>query len=299
MPARGMAHSSICIVGLGLLGGSIGMALKHRGAAGRVLGVARRAESLALARERGAIDEGSLDAVAAVGGADLVVLCVPVRAITTWLERLAPHVPAGAVVTDVGSTKSEVVATGERLLPGRFLGGHPMAGSERAGIEAADPDLFEGAWWALTPGPDAAPVAPLAEMVAALGARPLMLPPGEHDRAVAATSHLPHAVAAAVAAVVADAFAVVPAAAHLAAGSYRDVTRVAASSPEVWRDVCLTNREALLGALDALASHLGELRAAVEKQDAEGIERFFGRGREGKARVEDAHRRGRGRGRAQ
>lgn len=285
-----MAYQTICIVGMGLLGGSLGMALRRRRLAEHVIGVARRPESLARAWARGAIDEGYLAAPAAVAQADLTVLCVPVLSIASFLEALAPHLPAHGVVTDVGSTKAEITAAGERLLPDRFLGGHPMAGSEQAGIEAARADLFEGAWWALTPGPNAAPVEPLADLVQALGARPLVLPADEHDQAVAVTSHLPHAAAAALAGVVGDAFArnaVVP---SLAAGSYRDGTRVAASSAELWRDVCLTNRGPLLEALQALQGRLDAVGAALRDGDAEAVARFFQQGAEAKRQVEDARR---------
>lgn len=266
------------------------MALKSRGLAERVIGVARRSETLAQAHLRGAIDEGCLDAQAAVAQADLVVLCLPVRTITTFLESLAPHVRPGTLVTDVGSTKSEVVALGERLLPHRFLGGHPMAGSAENGIEAADANLFEGAWWALTPGPHAAPLEPMMRLVTDLGARPLVLSPEEHDRAVAVTSHLPHVVAAAVAAIVADTFADVPSVPRLVAGSFRDATRVAASSPALWRDVCLTNRAALLTRLHDLQARLSQLRSALETNDASAVERFFAEGKAAKEKIEEARK---------
>lgn len=287
-----MAHSSVCIIGMGLLGGSLGMALRQRGLAGRVVGVARRPESLERAGEIGAIDDGCMDPAAGVAEADLTFLCVPVLSITKLLGTVAPHVPPGGVVTDVGSTKGHIVEVGESLLPGRFLGGHPMAGSEHAGIEAADARLFEGACWALTPGEASAPAEPLTEVIAGLGARPLVLSPEEHDRAVAATSHLPHAAAAALAQVVADTLVEAPAAARLAAGSYRDTTRVAASGPELWRDVFLTNREPLLGVLGRMQGYLAEVADALRDGDAEVIERFFLKGKEAKARVERARRKG-------
>lgn len=273
---------------MGLLGGSLGLVLRQRGLARQVIGVARRPESLALARQMGALDVGCLDLREGVAQADLVFLCTPVRTILDHLEAAAPCVRADAVVTDVGSTKAAIVAVGERLLPGRFLGGHPMAGSAQAGIAAADAALFTGAWWALTPGPAAAPVEPLAALVRALGARPLLLPPAEHDQIVAATSHLPHAVATGVARTVAEVLAARPEVPPLVAGSYRDVTRVAASAPELWRDVCLTNRTPLLEALAVLERHLAELREALEREDASAIEGFFARGRADKERVEGA-----------
>ena len=273
---------------MGLLGGSLGMALKRRGLARRVVGVARRRESLVLARACDAIDAGSLDPCEAVRDAEVVVLCVPVLSITEMLAALAPHVGPRSIVTDVGSTKAAIVAAGEALLPGRFLGGHPMAGSEQAGIEAADAGLFEGANWALTPGPAAAPIEPLLEMVRGVGARPLVLPPEEHDRAVAVTSHLPHVLASALARGVADTFDQIPAVPRLAAGSYRDATRVAASPANLWRDICLTNRPALLAELAAFQGTLEELRAALQAEDADAVERFFAAGCEAKAMVEAA-----------
>lgn len=285
-----MFFDRVCIIGMGLLGGSLGMAVRKRGLAERVIGVARRPQSLSAALAHGAIDDGALDAGKALAEfqPDLVVLCVPILTILEMLDGLAGAVPAGAVVTDVGSTKGAIVAAGERLLPGRFLGGHPMAGSEQAGIEAADATLFEGACWALTPAPASAPVEPLAEWVRRLGARPLILPPAEHDRAVAATSHLPHALAAALACTVADTAAAVVETPQLAAGSFRDGTRVAASLPNLWRDICLTNRCALLEAMDAAAGRLASLRRALEAGDAAAIEQFFAAGAESKRRVEAA-----------
>lgn len=288
-----MRYETVCIVGMGLLGGSLGMALKRRGLARRVIGVARRPESLAQACERGAIDDGSLDAAAVVGEADLVVLCVPVRAITAFLEQIAPRVAAGALVTDVGSTKAEIAAVGARLLPGRFLGGHPMAGTEQGGIAAADPELFEDAVWALTPGTASAPAAALVDWIRALGARPLILDAAAHDQAVAVTSHLPHVVASALARTAAAQCAQNTDTAQLAAGSFRDGTRVAVSPPVLWRDVCLSNREALLGALDSLEENVQRLRAALEHKDAAAVEEYFAQGREGKARM-DAARLGKG-----
>lgn len=282
------AFSSVCIVGMGLLGGSLGMAIRRRRLAARVIGVARRRESLEDALRLGAIDSGTLDLRSAIPNAALVVLCTPVVTIQEQLQQIAPLVSPGAVVTDVGSTKAAIVSAGERLLPGRFLGGHPMAGSEQAGIAAANAGLFEGAWWALTPGPAAAPVEPVAELARSLGSRPLVLPPDEHDRIVAATSHLPHVVAAAVAQTVAEAMDSSPDVPRLAAGSYRDVTRVAASAPELWRDICLTNREPLLAALTSLERHLDDLRAALEREDMDAIACFFERGRAAKERVEGA-----------
>ena len=264
---------------MGLLGGSLGMALKRRGLARRVVGVARRPEALERARELGAIDEGGLDIAAAVAGADLTFLCVPVLAITRLLPLLAPHVRAGGLVTDVGSTKAGIVGAGESVLPGRFLGGHPMAGSEQAGIEDADPLLFEGATWALTPGDASAPVEPLAELIAELGALPLVLPPEVHDQAVAATSHLPHVAAAALARVVADALGEAEAAARLAAGRMPRHRASRRAPGAVARRVPHQSRADPHRAWPDAGGYLAELSEALRQDDVVAVERFFCQGK--------------------
>jgi prephenate dehydrogenase len=278
---------TVALVGVGLLGGSLGLALRERGLARRVLAVARRPETVRQALALGVADEGSSDLDAGAAGADLVVLCVPVLSMPALVERMAPHLRPGAVVTDVGSTKSVLV----RELPRRlrpenpYVGGHPMAGSEKTGVEAARADLFEGARYLLTPDADTPEetVERLERWVVRLGAVPVRLDPAAHDRAVAGISHLPHVAAAALASAVrAEGTAGSPEIEilqQLVAGGFRSTTRIAASSPELWRDICLTNREAVLEALRLFGAELELFARALQAEDGPALLSAFERAR--------------------
>jgi prephenate dehydrogenase len=278
---------TVALVGVGLLGGSLGLALRERGLARRVMAVARRPETVRQALALGVADEGSSDLDAGAAGADLVVLCVPVLSMPALVERMAPHLRPGAVVTDVGSTKSVLV----RELPRRlrpenpYVGGHPMAGSEKTGVEAARADLFEGARYLLTPDADTPEetVERLERWVARLGAVPVRLDPAVHDRAVAGISHLPHVAAAALASAVrAEGTAGSPEIEilqQLIAGGFRSTTRIAASSPEMWRDICLTNREAVLEALRLFGAELELFARALQAEDGPALLSAFERAR--------------------
>jgi prephenate dehydrogenase len=278
---------TVALVGVGLLGGSLGLALRERGLARRVMAVARRPETVRQALALGVADEGSSDLDAGAAGADLVVLCVPVLSMPALVERMAPHLRPGAVVTDVGSTKSVLV----RELPRRlrpenpYVGGHPMAGSEKTGVEAARADLFEGARYLLTPDADTPEetVERLERWVARLGAVPVRLDPAVHDRAVAGISHLPHVAAAALASAVrAEGTAgsrEIEILQQLIAGGFRSTTRIAASSPEMWRDICLTNREAVLEALRLFGAELELFARALQAEDGPALLSAFERAR--------------------
>jgi prephenate dehydrogenase len=277
----------IAIVGIGLIGGSFGLALKRRRPEIEVVGITRREATLAAARAMGAVDRGSMDPTAAAG-ADLVFLATPVCSMGSLLRETAPHLAAGAVVTDAGSTKSRLCAELPSLLPEHadYVGGHPMAGCERFGVENARADLFEGATWVLTPSARGREenVARLEALIAELGARPVRMECEQHDVAAARISHLPHVAAAALAECapgpVPDAVLSL-----LAAGGFRDTTRIAASSPEMWRDICLTNADALLDALDDYESALGRFRTALEQKDGAALEEAFASGREARLRI--------------
>lgn len=270
-----MLFNCVTIIGPGLMGGSLGMALRHRKLAREVLGVARRAETLEAAATVGAVDRATVDLRAAVAGADLIVVATPVSAIVPSLRRAAPYIPAGCLVTDMGSVKAPVVAEAEECVPpcASFVGGHPMCGSEESGPRAARPDLYEGAVWAITPSANTAShaVDRLAELAMAVGAKPLVLPPELHDSAVASASHLPHVAAAALALAVAAASAGNPFVERLCSTGYRDTTRVAAGPAEMWRDILLANRDALLAALGRYSEWFEHLREAVEAGDGESI----------------------------
>lgn len=261
----------MAIVGLGLLGGSLGLALKKAGFAGRILGSARRAETRAQALAMGAVDEAHAEPIEAVHGADLVILATPVAAILDNLPRLQPHLPPRALVTDVGSTKRRICEHAAKLYDQRpmFLGGHPMAGKERSGLENADARLFEGARYVLTPlKPEHSGdlrVQAFRALIASIGARAITSDPASHDVAVAYLSHLPQLLSSGLAGLIEEKNAAGGLSLELAATGFRDVTRLADSPYSVWRDICLTNTENIQMALDALIQkmefiklHLGD-----------------------------------------
>jgi prephenate dehydrogenase len=221
-----------------------------------------------------------------VRGAELVVLAVPVRATAEVCTAIAGAVGSAVLITDVGSTKLDVVAAAERTLPDatRFCGAHPMAGTEKSGPDAADASLFRGKLALVTPGPKSAPetIAACEAMWAAVGARTRRMPPAQHDRVVAWVSHLPHAAAFALAAAVGG---VADEVAGLSGGGFVDTTRIAASDPTMWRDIFVANRAPLLAAIEALDGELHALRRAVEAGDDVAIEALIARARDGRKRV--------------
>jgi prephenate dehydrogenase len=254
----------IAVVGTGLIGGSIGLGLRAADPDAYVVGFDTDPGVVARAQIRGAVVEAAATAHAAVAGADVVVLSIPVDRVPEACTHLAPAVPESAVVTDVGSAKAEAVAGGEAAFGGRFVGGHPMAGSEHHGIDAADGRLFEDGWWIITPTETTSSVAysRITALVAALRARPIAIRPATHDALVARLSHLPQLAASAlvdVAATAGDREALL----GLAAGGFRDVTRVAASHPDLWVAILRANRAAVLDALEGMRGALGEVAALV------------------------------------
>lgn len=260
--------ATIAIVGVGLIGGSLGLALKRSGAASRVVGVSRP-ETIDRALASGAIDSGvSYEALAdGVEGADTVFLCTPISRILDLLPETLEAVSAGCVVTDVGSTKQAIcqVARTHRRPDVHFVGGHPMAGSEWRGVEAADPFLFQNAIYVLTPDDDADTdaVASLVDCVASTGARTLILDAETHDRVAAAISHLPQLMATSLVGMIGRLDAPEGLALKMAAGGFRDMTRIASSPYDMWRDICRTNAAAIRACvsqfretLDTVASRL-------------------------------------------
>lgn len=265
------------ILGLGLMGGSLGLALRSGGIAAHVVGYDATAGVAERARERGAVDEAVASVGSAVTGADVVVLATPVLAERELLRALASHVGPDALVTDLGSAKARVVAWAAELLtdPSRFIGGHPMAGSERSGIDAADGDLFRGAVWCLTPSDDTRPdaLARLEEMIGRLGATPQVFDAERHDRLVAGASHLPLVVAAALVRALGTS-ADWDELGRLAAGGFRDTTRLASGDTTMARDICLSNGPAVVGWLDAYIGELARLRDRIAAGDAAVREEF-------------------------
>ncbi|MEJ5252928.1 MAG: prephenate dehydrogenase [Chthonomonadetes bacterium] len=262
----------LCIVGVGLIGGSIGMGARRRALAKQVVGVGRSAERLQVALQAGAIDSATTSLQEGVTGADMVVVCTPVGLIVPTMRLFQQWISPQCVVTDVGSVKSSIVRQATDLLGVRFVGGHPMAGSEQTGVHNARADLFENTTWALTPTEQTSPEAlqKVSALAQALGAQVITADPDEHDRAVALTSHLPHALALALVHVAEN--TPYP---QLIGGSFRDGTRVAGSSPELWRDIFLFNREHVLWAIDEFIGKLQEVRSAIAEEDAETIQRLF------------------------
>jgi prephenate dehydrogenase len=273
---------TVAIVGVGLIGGSLGIALRERRLAARVIGIARREATVAEALSVGAIDEGSLD-LQAVSEAELVVLAPPVLSIPPLVEAMAPHLREGAVLTDVGSTKGALLRELSLLVPAHadLVGGHPMAGSEQGGVLASRGDLFEGSVYVLTRAPRTRPenVERLARMARALGANPVELEADLHDDAVARISHLPHVVAAALAEATGESALAGDVLRLLVAGGFKSTTRIASSPPEMWRDICLTNRDAILAALADFEGALAQFRRALETDDGEALLEAFARGK--------------------
>lgn len=284
---------TVAVIGVGLMGGSLGMALSRRGLASRVLGCDRDPSSLQAAVRLGAVDEGS-PLEAAVSEADLVVMAVPVPALPRLFGLIGPHLKQGAVVTDLGSVKRPVLEAAQALPhPEQFVGGHPLAGRERAGVAAADGDLFLGRAWAVVPGPSSRPeaVEMVAHLARAVGADPVLLGPDEHDCLAAEISHLPQLAAYALAAAVARGAAASPGAdgspgtaaagrgmnmaRRLAGPGLRDTTRLAASPAGLWRDLALANRDHLVEGLKRLQSELDEVSRALEAGDGEALEGLF------------------------
>ena len=273
-----MRFDTLTIVGVGLLGGSIGLAARARGVARRVIGVGRDRAKLDAAKAAGVIHDAAGSLAAGVREADLVVFCTPVDRIAGQVLEAAPHYRPDTTLTDVGSTKTNIVnALTGNLPPGvTFVGSHPMAGSEKTGAEFARADLFENRVAVVTPTLASPPLAvnSLEQFWRGLGSRVIRMSPEEHDRAVAVTSHVPHAVAAALAgSLPTDLF-------PLAATGFRDTTRIAAGDPELWAAIFRANRPAVLTGLGRFADRLDEFRALLEADDGPGLLRWLGEGKQ-------------------
>jgi prephenate dehydrogenase len=269
-----MLFDQITIVGVGLIGGSVGLAARARGVAGRVVGVGRNPFTLGKAQVLGAIEAGTTELRRAVQGAGLVVVCTPVDRIATDVLAAAAHAPESAIITDAGSTKAGIVAAVHEALPlagPAFVGSHPLAGSEKNGVEHARADLFEDRVVLVTPNADTSPVAidRVESFWTRLGAQVIRMSPEVHDRVLATTSHLPHAVAAAVAALTPAEWL------KFSAGGFRDVTRIAAGDPDLWAAIFLDNRDALAAALGRLTARLEIVRKMLTAGDREGLLRWL------------------------
>lgn len=274
----------LVIIGVGLIGGSVSLALQRAGIVGRVTGVGRSRDNLELAQKLGVVDGWSHDVAEAVRDADVVLLAMPVNAYTAVFSAMADALPASAVVTDAGSTKQSAIAAAHACLPNpqRFIAAHPIAGTEQSGAAAAFAELFDQRLTVITPeqDSDAEALALVGQLWAQTGSRVVSMGAAEHDEFLASVSHLPHLAA----------FALVNAVSRqkreghdpfcFAAGGFRDFTRIASSSPEMWRDIALSNRDALLSQLDAFQQELNGLREALLADDAERLLNEFAAARE-------------------
>lgn len=273
----------MAIAGVGLIGGSLAAAAKAAGLVGEVVGFGRTRENLELAQRRGLIDRFCLDPAEGARGADLLVLAVPVQSFAAIVAAAAPSMADGGIVTDAGSVKASVVRDVESVLPAglSFVGAHPIAGSEATGAGAADSNLFRGHECILTPSARSTPeaTAKVRALWQGVGMSVTEMDAARHDQVLAWVSHLPHAIS----------FALVRALtrcdasyADHAGPSFRDLTRIAASSPEMWRDIFVTNRAALDNAIDAFATALDELRATLASGDERRIEEWLRQARDAK-----------------
>ena len=274
-----MQFRKITIVGVGLLGGSIGLAARKFRMAKEIAGFVRRKKTIRECEKIHATDFATTDLLAAVSNSDLVIVCTPLAQMRSLAEQFLPALKRGAIVTDVGSVKADVVRELESLISksgAHFVGSHPMAGAEKTGVVAARADLFQNAVCVLTPTnkSNAAAVRKLEQFWKSLGARVLKLPPEQHDLLVSRTSHLPHVVAAALANLVLN-----PAnpktQSQLCASGFRDTTRIASGSPEMWRDIALSNRKNLARSLDDFISELQKFQRTLKSSDAKAISKFF------------------------
>ena len=280
-----MQLNKVLIFGVGLIGGSLALALKKSGVASHIVGIGRNQDSLKTALSLGVIDEAQTDIGQAMHGADIVVIATPVAQTPEILAAIAPHLKADTIITDAGSTKSDIAGyvanAGQNLtaaLLSQFVGGHPIAGAEKSGVSAAKADLFLGKNVVLTPNEQTSKqaVSKVRALWEATGANVSEMSAEAHDQIFAAVSHLPHLLA----------FALVDDLANrknsqqlfdFAASGFRDFTRIAGSSPEMWRDISLANREALLSELEAYQSELKLLQKLLENKDGDGLEALFER----------------------
>ncbi len=272
-------NNQITIIGIGLIGGSLAKALRKSGFAGTIVGVDQDESALQTAVKLGVIDRYSNDLVESVAGSDIIVLSVPVRQTEAVLTGLLPGLTDNSTITDVGSSKAHVVAAAERALGGmidQFVPGHPIAGREKSGVMAAETELFRDHRVILTPLESTRQTAIdlVTEMWNSVGAQTSCLSVAQHDLVLAATSHLPHVLAYATVDTLADTD-YVEEIFEFAAGGFRDFSRIASSDPVMWRDICLTNKPAILDVLHHFESQLSKIRQAIETDDSEKITSIF------------------------
>lgn len=270
----------ITIIGVGLLGGSLGLACKNQGLARRIVGFGRNRSNLEKARQLKVIDEYCTDLSSAVKGADLIVLCSPVGSFKRLVEEMIPFVKPGTILTDVGSVKAPVVEEIESIIPRAifFVGGHPIAGREKSGVSAAEKDLYRGAKCYVTPTPntDKAALARVISLWECLGMKVSAMDAEEHDHIFGAVSHLPHVVAYALMNTVAGIKSVKHEQIAVFGGNgLKDITRIAASDPVMWRDICLANKKSVLAGIGLFQEALDKIKAHIEAGEGDALEQVF------------------------
>jgi prephenate dehydrogenase len=262
----------VAIIGLGLIGGSIGLALKKKNwQKAEVIGYVRRRETGQIAKEMGAVDKFESSLTETVREADIVIIATPIMTIKNILIQLAPNLRTGCIVTDTGSTKFQIMKWAQDILPPKiaFIGGHPMAGKEVFGLKAATADLFINSVYCLVQGLQSSPsvMQIIADMVENMGASPLVIDAQEHDKMVAGISHLPFLLSASLTLVTTKS-SYWPQMSHLASSGYRDLTRLASGNPEVNAQICISNKPAIIHWIDQFIKKLQEVRNLVNEDDA-------------------------------
>ena len=282
-----MSFDTIGFVGLGLIGGSIAKALKRVHPEKKVIAYNRNGAVLDLAAEDGIVDVAVMDdsggqkadeILAPFSECDLIFLCVPVVTALDFMDRLKSIMKPGAILTDVGSVKGGIDRyAAEHGLSANFIGGHPMAGSEKTGYQNSKDRLIENAWYILTPGEDVPvkKISDLSDLISRLGALPLVMTSSEHDHVTAAISHLPHVISASLVNLVHDIDGPEKYMHAIAAGGFRDITRISSSSPQMWQEICLSNTDQICGMLDKYISKLLDYRFAIRNENSEELLQIF------------------------
>ena len=292
MSQRGPILDTLAVIGVGLIGGSLSGALKKRGAVGTVVGCGRSEENLEIALTRGLIDRYTTDLGQAVGAADLVLLATPVGSLADLLPRIAGHLKPGAILTDAGSVKGDVVEVARAVLGShfsQFVPAHPIAGRERSGAEAADADLFRNHWVVLTPTHDTElqAVETVKQMWECVEAKVRYMDTRAHDQILGMTSHLPHAAAYALMAQLADLDSSEDYS-SMTAGGFLDITRVASSDPIMWRDIFMHNAQITADLIQDHRAVLKRLEDLIRSKDAAGLEAWFRTAKELRSQLKSA-----------
>ena len=292
MSQQGQILDTLAVIGVGLIGGSLAGALKMRGAVGTVVGCGRSVENLETALARGLIDRYTTDLVEAVAAADLVLLATPVGSLADLLPRIVEHLKPGAILTDAGSVKGDVVEIARAVLGShfsQFVPAHPIAGRERSGAEAADADLFRNHWVVLTPTHDTEPqaVETVRQMWECVEAKVRFMDARAHDQILGMTSHLPHAVAYALVAQLADLDSSEDYS-SMTAGGFLDITRVASSDPVMWRDIFMHNAQITADLIQDHRAVLKRLEDLIRSNDAAGLEAWFRAAKELRSQLKSA-----------